>query len=86
MQKLIYGNGLTNTQAHDLAYRAKNNRTLPIQDLRFIYDNADNGTSLRNLIDTQTGQIAVRRIKIEEKLNGRRHHYSPAIAREITIR
>lgn len=56
MQKLIYGNGLTNTIGYDLDYRARNNRVLPVQDLRFFYDAANNIIDMNDITDRSKDQ------------------------------
>ena len=56
MQKLIYGNGLINTIGYDLDYRARNNRVLPVQDLRFFYDAANNITDINDIVEPSKHQ------------------------------
>lgn len=51
MQKMTYGNGLVNTRGYDMDYRSTNNRTLPVQDLRFFYDAANNITDINNIVE-----------------------------------
>jgi len=57
MQRLVYGNGLINTRGYDLDYRNTNSRVLPVQDLRFIYNDANNITRINNIVDTSKHQL-----------------------------
>lgn len=56
LQKLVYGNGLTLTQGWDLDYRPTNSRVLPVQDLRYFYNNADNIVEIRDIVDRSRDQ------------------------------
>ncbi len=56
MQKVEFGNGLITTSNYDMDYRQLNSRTLPLIDYRYIYDEANNITSWRNIANTSENQ------------------------------
>lgn len=56
MQRLDYDNGLQTLIGWDLDYRQINTRDLPVQELRYFYDAADNISEIRDLVDSTKTQ------------------------------
>jgi len=56
LQRMDYGNGLQRLNVWDLDYRQTISRDLPVQELRYFYDEADNIVDIRDIADTSKRQ------------------------------